>query len=146
MKKIITCMSLISVLFLTGCGTKTLNCSMVNDANTELKINQNVIVDFKKDKMVKLDMKTSVTLSDSYANYAEELEKNLKQEYEKYENKKGLEVKTTRKDKKITLTFSANLDKMESSTKKEFDIVGTGEKMSEVKSELEEQGYTCKEA
>lgn len=144
MKKGLFCMSLISVLCLTGCGTKTLNCSMVNDANTELKINQDVIVDFKKDKMVKMNMKTSVTLSDNYASYADELEKNLKQEYEKYENKEGLEVKTTKKDKKITLTFIADLNKMSDETKKEFDIVGTGQTINEVKTELEEQGYNCK--
>ena len=137
-------MSLISVLCLTGCGTKTLNCSMVNDANTELKINQDVTVDFKKDKMVKMNMKTSVTLSDNYASYADELEKNLKQEYEKYEDKEGLEVKTTKKDKKITLTFIADLNKMSDETKKEFDIVGTGQTINEVKTELEEQGYNCK--
>lgn len=144
MKKGLFCMSLISVLCLTGCGTKTLNCSMVNDANTELKINQDVIVDFKKDKMVKMNMKTSVTLSDNYASYADELEKNLKQEYEKYEDKEGLEVKTTKKDKKITLTFIADLNKMSDETKKEFDIVGTGQTINEVKTELEEQGYNCK--
>lgn len=144
MKKGLFCMSLISVLCLTGCGTKTLNCSMVNDANTELKINQDVIVDFKKDKMVKMNMKTSVTLSDNYASYADELKKNLKQEYEKYENKEGLEVKTTKKDKKITLTFIADLNKMSDETKKEFDIVGTGQTINEVKTELEEQGYNCK--
>ena len=69
---------LLSIFCLTGCGTKTLNCSMVNDANAELKINQDVIVDFKKDQMVKFDMKTSVDLSDNYASYADELEKNLK--------------------------------------------------------------------
>lgn len=144
MKKGLFCMSLISVLCLTGCGTKTLNCSMVNDANTELKINQDVTVDFKKDKMVKMNMKTSVTLSDNYASYADELEKNLKQEYEKYEDKEGLEVKTTKKDKKITLTFIADLNKMSDETKKEFDIVGTGQTINEVKTELEEQGYNCK--
>ena len=144
MKKGLFCMSLISVLCLTGCGTKTLNCSMVNDANTELKINQDVIVDFKKDKMVKMNMKTSVTLSDNYASYADELEKNLKQEYEKYEDQEGLEVKTTNKDKKITLTVIADLNKMSDETKKEFDIVGTGQTINEVKTELEEQGYNCK--
>ena len=144
MKKGLFCMSLISVLCLTGCGTKTLNCSMVNDANTELKINQDVTVDFKKDKMVKMNMKTSVTLSDNYASYADELEKNLKQEYEKYEDQEGLEVKTTKKDKKITLTFIADLNKMSDETKKEFDIVGTGQTINEVKTELEEQGYNCK--
>ena len=74
---------LLSIFCLTGCGTKTLNCSMVNDANAELKINQDVIVDFKKDQMVKFDMKTSVDLSDNYASYADELEKNLKKEYER---------------------------------------------------------------
>ena len=71
---------LLSIFCLTGCGTKTLNCSMVNDANAELKINQDVIVDFKNDQMVKFDMKTSVDLSDNYASYADELEKNLKKE------------------------------------------------------------------
>ena len=84
MKKGLFCISLLSILCLTGCGTKTLKCSMINDANTELKINQDVVVDFKKDKMVKMNMKTSVTLSDNYASYADELEKNLKQEYDKY--------------------------------------------------------------
>ena len=137
---------LLSIFCLTGCGTKTLNCSMVNDANAELKINQDVIVDFKKDQMVKFDMKTSVDLSDNYASYADELEKNLKKEYEKYDKKEGLEVKTTKTNKKVTLRFYANLDKMSEKAKKEFDIVDSGQTMSDVKKTLEEQGYSCKEA
>ena len=36
------------------------------------------------------------------------------------------------------------LNKMSDETKKEFDIVGTGQTMDEVKTELEEQGYNCK--
>lgn len=145
MKKV-ACISLVSLLFLTGCGTKKLKCSMVNDANTELKINQDVVIAFKKDKMVKVDMETIVNLSDSYASYADELEENLKKEYEKYEKKEGLKINTTKKDKKVTLTFSADLEKIDDKTKEEFDFVGIEQTIDEVKKEFEGQGYSCKEA
>ena len=58
----------------------------------------------------------------------------------------GLEVKTTKTKKKVTLRFYANLDKMSEKAKKEFDIVDSGQTMSDVKKALEEQGYSCKEA
>lgn len=146
MKKFSFIIILTSVLFLTGCGGKTLKCSMVNDANEELKINQDIIVDFKEEKMVKLNMKISVDLSDNYASYADELEKNFKNEYEKYNDKEGLEVKTTKNKKKVSLDFSANLEKMSDKDKEELDIVDSGQTMNDAKTSLEEAGYSCKEA
>lgn len=144
MKKGIFC--IIGMLCLTGCGTKTLNCSMINDANEELKMTQNIITTYKKDALTRMDMRIIVDFSDNYASYSDDLEKNLKETYQNYEGKKGIEIDTTRKDKTVTLTFMADLDKMDNDTKKDFDLVGTGEKLSEVKADLEQQGYTCKEA
>lgn len=144
MKKGIFC--IIGMLCLTGCGTKTLNCSMINDANEELKMTQNIITTYKKDSLTRMDMRIIVDFSDNYASYSDDLEKNLKETYQNYEGKKGIEINTTRKDKTVTLTFMADLDKMDNDTKKDFDLVGTGEKLSEVKADLEQQGYTCKEA
>lgn len=54
----------------------------------------------KRSKWLNLIWKTSVDLSDNYASYADELEKNLKKEYEKYDKKEGLEVKTTKTKKR----------------------------------------------
>lgn len=144
MKKGIFCM--IGMLCLTGCGTKTLNCSMINDANEELKMTQNIITTYKKDALTRMDMRIIVDFSDNYASYSDDLEKNLKETYQNYEGKKGIEINTKRKDKTVTLTFMADLDKMDNDTKKDFDLVGTGERLSEVKVDLEQQGYTCKEA
>ncbi len=144
MKKGIFCM--IGMLCLTGCGTKTLNCSMLNDANEELKMTQNIITTYKKDTLTRMDMRIIVDFSDNYASYSDDLEKNLKDTYKNYEGKKGIKIDTKRKDKTVTLTFMADLDKMDNDTKKDFDLVGTGEKLSEVKADLEQQGYTCKEA
>lgn len=144
MKKGIFCM--IGMLCLTGCGTKTLNCSMINDANEELKMTQNIITTYKKDALTRMDMRIIVDFSDNYASYSDDLEKNLKETYKDYEGKKGIQIDTKRKDKKVTLTFMADLEKMDNDTKKDFNLVGTGEKISEVKADLEQQGYTCKEA
>ena len=144
MKKGIFCM--IGMLCLTGCGTKTLNCSMLNDANEELKMTQNIITTYKKDTLTRMDMRIIVDFSDNYASYSDDLDKNLKDTYKNYEGKKGIKIDTKRKDKTVTLTFMADLDKMDNDTKKDFDLVGTGEKLSEVKADLEQQGYTCKEA
>lgn len=146
MKKRAQIILIVGIFCLTGCGRKTLNCSMQNDANEEIKITQNIITTYQKDVMKQMDMRIVMDFSDHYAEYTDELEKNLKETYKNYEDKAGIEINTDSKDKKVTLTFTADFNKMDKETKKDFDIVGTSQTMKEVRSDLEEQGYTCKEA
>lgn len=145
MKKLMVFMLMFAAFCFTGCGQKSLNCSYVNNANTELQITQNIITSFQNDSMTKMDMRIVQDLSDNYAGYADEIAKSLKEEYAKYDNKEGLKVSVVSQNKKVILTLMADFNKMDEQTKSEFNVVGTGQKMSEVKASLEEQGYTCKE-
>lgn len=146
MKKRFLFLSGLILVFATGCGEKTLNCTITNNANEDLVMKNKVSVVFKNDKVKKIDMTASVELDDKYADYIDEFEKNLKTEFKKYNNKKGVEVKTTKKDKNVTLKLVANLDKMDKSAKEDLDMVNTDGTMKDVKASLVKEGYSCKEA
>ena len=145
MKKIIVIISLVCMFFITGCGKIDLSCTKINNSNENLKSEQNISVNFKDKKVSSIDVKEEVTLSDNYAKYADMLEKNLKTQYGSFKEKEqGIEIKTTNKDKKITLTVKADITKMSNESKTKFKVVGTAQTKDEVKKELESQGYACK--
>lgn len=133
-----------SFIALTGCGKKTLHCSMINDANKELKITQNIITRFQNNSMVEMDMRIIQDLSDNYASYADDIAKSLKEQYKKYENKEGIKFDIKNEGKKVVLTLTADLNKIDDQTKNQLDIAGNGQKIEDVKLNLEQQGYTCK--
>ena len=145
MKKIIAVLSLVCVFCVTGCGKGDLSCTKTNNSNENLKSEQTVNVNFKDKKVSTVDIKEVVNLSEKYEKYADQLEKNLKTQYGNFkENENGIEIKSTRDGKKITLNVKADLTKMSSDAKNSFKAVGTAQTKDEVKKELESQGFTCK--
>ena len=144
MKKIIVLIAMISLFCVTGCTQDNLVCKMVNDANKELKINQDVIIGFKENTMVKVYLRSVIDLRGKYVKYVDELATNLKEPYKDSEGKKGFEMKISKDDKKVVFVLKGNLEQMDEETKNSFSLVSTNQTKEQVKQELETQGYTCK--
>ncbi len=64
--------------------------------------------------------------------------------YNKFKDKKGISMNTTKKDKWIQFSLIADFDKMDSATKDEFDLAGKSETYEQAKQQFEKDGYTCK--
>ena len=135
---------IVALSFATGCGsTKELNCTM-SDESDGMKMSQTVIVEFKKDTATKLDMTMETTIDDELKEYASELEDALKSSYSSVEGKDGVTIKTSTKDNVVSFSLVADIEKMDDETKEDLDMVGETETYDELKTSLEDEGYTCK--
>lgn len=132
-------------LLLTGCGnTKTLECSMKDDSNDGMVLNQKVKVSFDGDNVTKVDMDMKMTVDEEYSDYMDMMEDSLKEQFEDIESKKGITLKTSTKGNDINISFVADLTKMDKDTKEELDIVDTEASYDEAKKTFEDEGYSCK--
>ena len=146
MKKIAILLVMISIFCVTGCGQDNLVCKMTNDANTELTINQSIIVGFENEVVSNLDIRIILDLKNKEAlKKIDQLEKELKESYKEFDGKTGVNIKSSSKDKRVTLLLKAELNKMDENVKTTFvNAIGIDGTKEDVKKGLESQGYTCK--
>ena len=149
MKKIYSLIAVLlcSTIMLTGCGNKKLKCSKdySDTYGNNIKMTQDVDVDFKNDKIQKFVMNMNFELPDSFESYASNYLEQLKSQYEStYGKYNGITV-TVNKTSDMKFTISVNVDykKLSTTDKTTLKISGS-EKYSDNKISFEQQGYTCK--
>ncbi len=133
---------IVSCLLLSGCGKKTLTCSLTKDIESGKSKEKQVFV-FNNNKISSIDTTLSVLLDDEYKNYSSVMVKKIKKEFKIYNDHKGLSVEISENDNTIKASVKADYSKMNSSSKK---VIGFDEKMSydDIKNKMKKEKYTCK--
>ena len=138
----------LALVLVTGCGSKSnekvLTCTMTDDSNSMMEMNQTVKATFSKDKATKVNLVMKVKLSDEYKSYAKTFSTMLESQFTKLKDQKGVSYKTDSKDNVITFTLDADLTKMDDEAKDALDIGDTTGTYKETKKAFENEGYKCK--
>ena len=134
----------IGTCILSGCGSKTLQCTRSNKYSDEMEMNQTVKATFKGNHMAKLSMNMNTTLGEKYMEYREELKTSVESEFENLKDTNGITFKTQDTSNGFTFTLEANINKLDSNSKKEFDIVNVEQSYDDAKKEFESKNFTCK--
>lgn len=126
MKKYLSLIAVLSVLFITGCGNEDkLSCSKEKVYDDGSTLNNEYVTTFKDDYATK----TETTI---VAEYKEE--DRAKGFAKQYEGKEGYSIKVDKN--KVTVKYKTTVD--EESKKSDEN------KKSQVRTYYENQGYTCK--
>lgn len=131
---------------LTGCGgTEQLSCTKEDDAATGKTITK-MDATFEGNKTTKVDMNITMELKDQYKNYKDQMVTALETQFESYQGKEGVEVKTSSKDSSVSVDVKVDTTKMKETDAKNLFGFSTTTKQSksDAKKTLEKQGFTCK--
>lgn len=125
MKKYLSLIAVLSVLFITGCGKENkLTCNKTKDMSGST-LNTEFVTTFKDDYATKTEAKIVADC---------ETEEIAKAFAKQYEGKEGHTVKVDKK--KVTVKYKLTVD--------EENKRSDENKSSQVKTYYENQGYTCK--
>ena len=143
MKKVLICVALCT-LFLTGCGGKKLTCTISTDGGMsdyiEFQLNEKNTFIFKDDMLVKVIVKSEAILDSD--EYIEEVEMSFKEEFDEFVDS-GITTSVKKKsNNKVTSKVIYDIEKLTDEFKLDFPY--TNQNFDEIKSYLEDEGYTCK--
>jgi hypothetical protein len=145
MKKSLILLAMVVMIgFATGCQKeKVLDCSMSQDS-TGMKMSQNIKAVFKGNNVKSITLSMDVELEDTYKSYSDTIISGVETQFEDYKDMKGVTFETKKTDDGINVKLEANIDKMDDDSKEALDIVDTKADYDKSKTELEDDGYTCK--
>ena len=136
--------ALLSTCLLSGCGSETLKCTRENNYNDQMKMEQELKVTFKNDKISNVALDTKIILNDNYAEYKETFKNQLEDEFVAIKDEEGFKYSTKDNNEGFLFTIEANLNKMDDKTKAQFSIANSEQTYKEAKQEFESEGYICK--
>ena len=140
MKKVLMSLLAISLAFiLTGCGNDTLTCTM-SESEDGMQTSQELKVNFSKDEVSKVNLKMDFTVGDEYSDYMSFYKNLLESQFEDVTDNGG-KVDVTQEGNTLKLDLSIDMNDLSEEKKTNLDLSGTKES---VRSQLEEEGYTCK--
>ncbi len=120
-------------------GNKTLTCTQTMD-QAQMKMTAEAKINFSMNKADKVDATFNIELNDSYLAYKDSFITEFKKQYSKYEKQYNIKPKYEETDKGLKMTFSAT----NNSFQKVMSISSSKNSYSQVKSDMEKAGYTCK--
>ena len=133
---------LFSIILLTGCESKELSCTKEETADSG-KVNEKQVFIFKNNTISTYDAEMVINLNDDFKDYADLLLESLESPFEEFKDKKGITYKTSKNDNKISVSISADYDKIYEDTKKSLGIF-ENPSFEKTKKTLEDDGYKCK--
>lgn len=140
--------SLIAVISLTGCGTKTLTCTKAYE-ESGLDMEQQVTMKFKGDKVQTIEITLDNTATDdTVKEYWDTFVSILDSQFEET-NEDGVKVETEKNNEKYSYKISMGLDLTKANEdvleKYGFDeIADKNSDIDTIKANAEKDGYTCK--
>lgn len=141
MKKISILFCLVSIMVLTGCGSK--NDQVVCTSTVEqsgITLEQEITINFKSDKVDTAEFVMNAKFDEEYKSYASYFVTTLESQFESYEETYGITVNVKETSDGAKIDF-----KMDQSTyEKMYGSADAAESKDDVISDLEDQGYTCK--
>lgn len=140
MKKIIIVLTLI-LLLTTGCSKKLI-CTK-EDKNDMVQTKETFIVNYKSDTMNSIQITLNTTIKKGYETYVETVEKNLKEQFQKYEKIKGITVSSNSRDDQVIVEIFIELNKMSEKDKKKLNFINLEENYDQLQKTLEKSKYQC---
>lgn len=140
MRKILFLLFL-SLLLTTGC-TKRLQCTKTDDESM-ITTKENFIVRYQNEKVSTIQIDLIATLQKGYEDSAEDVKNNLKEQFEKYENMKGISLRSANHDNIVRIELYIELDKMREKDKKQLNFVNLDENYDTLKKTMEKNKYQC---
>ncbi len=133
---------LATCMLLSGCGKKTLTCSLTKNIESGKSKEKHVYV-FTDNKISSIETTLSILLDDNYKNYSKVMTKKIEKNFKTYKNHKGISINISENDNTIKASIKADYSKMNNSSKK---IIGFDEKKSydDIKNKMKKEKYTCK--
>lgn len=149
MKKIVSSLLLSVTLILvsTGCASesKTLTCTMEDNANNMFSMVQTEEAVFDGDKLVQLNQNIKMTVKDEYVQYIENMAQGVRDQYAKIQDKDGVKFSVTVEGNVIDTTINAEIAKLDDETKAALSMKNIeSTTYAGGKKSLEQVGYTCK--
>ena len=141
-------LAIVGVFVLTGCGGKTLTCTM-SESESGMEMKGKIVAKFKDDKVTNLKMTMDAKATNDEVKKSWSMMSSLLKS--QYSDKKADGVKVTSKvdDKKYTFSFSVEIDTKKASKDalKEYGIDSLDAEKSgydDAKKSLEKSGFKCK--
>lgn len=140
--------SLVAMVLLTGCGTKTLTCTKTEE-DSGLSMKEEVTMKFKNNKVnyVKMSIDSTATDDDIKDNWGLFVSFLGSAYEEKDEDGIKISVKNDEENYAYKVSIEVDLEKAGEKALAEYDLDGIADsnsKLEDVKKEAEEDGFTCK--
>lgn len=140
MKKLIVV--IIVILFLTTGCTKKLNCTKEKSEKFAI-IKETFLVSYKNNKVFDIQIDLQAELKKNYDDYTETIEKNLKSQFEKYENIKGISITSNSYDNIAKVHLYIPLNKVKKKELEKLNLDDLEETYNFLKRIMVEKGYQC---
>ncbi len=140
MKKLFILVALF-LTFITGCSKRVV-CTKI-DKEEMITTEETFMVSYQKEKVSTIQINLNTTLKKDYEDYTETVEKNLKEQFQKYENVEGATVDSSINDNVIRIHLFIELDKMSEKDKKKLSLISLDEDEKTLKKILEKKNYQC---
>ena len=131
----------ITTCLLTGC-TKKLICEKT-DKESMIMTKETFLVNYKNDQVGSIQIDLVATLNKKYQDYSETVEKNLKEQFQKYEELKGISLTSSSNDNIVRIQLFIETDKMKEKDKKSLKLINLKDNYDQVKKTLEQKKYQC---
>lgn len=141
--------SLFCCLFFTGCSlkkedkSKVLECSSSNTVGST-STEEVYKVYFRDDKVDKVSLNISVTLSEPDNVTRDNLESDVDSAFEDYKNRKGVSYSSDVNDNGFNIKMDINYNELSEDDKTSINIINAENSYDEVKLELENNSFLCK--
>lgn len=133
----IVCIVFILKLF----STKTVTCTNTQNELGQT-INQTVIAKFKNDKVDTAELLFEYNMSSSYVAYIDTVYDQLKQSFEQYKQKDGVDVDIRKENDKIVIDLKVTRKGLENLG--EISLNNMDDSLDKYIEDMEGQGFTCK--
>lgn len=128
-------------ILLTACGEKKLICIKSTTENG-ITTKENIEVIFKKDKAISTKMLMNMKFNSNTESKINTTYKLLKTTFKNFEDQKGVEISTNRKNN--TINFTMNIDLKEIKNSKNLGLeFSKNDSLENIKNNFKSDGYTC---
>ena len=141
MKKMLL-VTILCFFLTTGC-TKKLTCEKVQE--TSLATTREILlVTYKNNQVNSIQIDLNTQVDSKYGEKIETVEKNLKEQFSKYENKKGISLTSNSSDNIVNIHLYIELSKMSKKEQKNLNFINLEENYDTLKKTLEQKKYQCR--
>jgi len=144
-KKIVVC--LCCILFLTGCGSKTLKCTQRISDFPSVKADETISFEYKNKKVVSIQNSIRYIYTENIDSNYEVMANSLKEQFSIYDASEAIDYNIQKEKNGLLFVVKINVDKL---TEEESAFFGYMLKYKDslykdVVNDLNAQGYQCKE-
>lgn len=133
----------VTLLLLTGCGNQKLVCEKNDNSIKELKVNEKIEVNIKKDKVSNIKINNYIKTFGVYKDYKEELKESVINKYSGFDDK-NIKVDSNIEKDNINIEIKIDVKNMSEENKKNISIINTDNSYENIKKDLSNKGYKCK--